>query len=421
MKKILFTLCVSCCSAVYSQNLNFSDSKFKALILSSTSTNEIAKDLTGNPIAIDANGDGEIQISEAQQVKILTVELPTFNSSLVPDGISDATQFTNVEELYIYHANSAILNYVNNDKIRKVKYVYNAAVMPSTIAYSFDNCFALQTLNEVITSPSILNSITAQTLTVKNCSQITPSTNVEGTLEELFIENCPIVNLEINTRSDFKKLSVPNMNALVSINFTSDDNFDTAYQGAELIANNCANLQQVTTAGSYYNNSMVYISSINVNGCTNLKKIKGLNYPSINLSGAGLINLEELDCAFYNRYGYTGSYGGTVTLGNVNSINLAGLPKLKKLLAYNQPITSINFTACPLFEEIDVVNSVCFMTTVDISNLTHLHTFDAYKGAPDDGTLPINLQQINAQNCTALLNLKISGNYDLKNLNLQNC
>lgn len=425
MKKILFTLCISCCSIAYSQNLNFADSQFKALILNSNSSNEIAKNLNGNFIAIDANGDGEIQISEAQEVKILTIKLPAFNSNLVPDSISDAIQFTNVEELYIYHANSAILNYVDNNKIKKVKYVHNAFAMPHTIAYSFNNCSALQVLNDVITSPTSSQFgpyITPQTLTVKNCSQIVGNVNVEGVLENLIIENSPIINLEINTGVEFHKLSVPSMNSLLSIKFTSGFNFNSAYQGTELIANNCTNLQEITTAGDYYNNSMVYISSINVNGCSNLKKIKGLNYQNIDFSGAGLINLEELDCAFYNRYGYTGSYGGTVTLGSVNSINLTGLPKLNKLWAYNQPISSdINFTVCPLLGEIDVVNSICFMTGVDVSNLAHLHTLKAFRGAPNDGALPVNLQQVNAQNCTELVNLKISGNYDLKNLNVQNC
>ncbi len=73
MKKLLLTLSVGCFSVVYSQNLNFSDVKFKALLLSSNTTNQIAKDFNGSSIAVDNNGDGEIQLSEAQQVKILNI------------------------------------------------------------------------------------------------------------------------------------------------------------------------------------------------------------------------------------------------------------------------------------------------------------------------------------------------------------
>lgn len=423
MKKILFTLLVSCCSVAYSQTISFSDGKFKALLLSSNASNDIAKDLSGNSIAIDANGDGEIQLLEAQQVKILTIQLPTFDSSLVPDAISDATQFTNVEELYIYHANAAVLSYINNNKIKKVKYRHTGEGTPNSIAYTFNNCSSVLDLNEVITSPigSAGPMIPAETLTIKNCPQIAGNVNVSGILAHLTIENCPITNLEINTGSDFQKLSVPNMSSLLSIKLVSGVNFNSGYQGAEIIANNCANLQEITTLGDVYNNSMVYISSINVNGCSNLQKIKGLNYANIDFSTAGLINLEELDCAFYNYYGYTGSYLGTVTLGQVNTVNLAGLPKLEKFLGYNQPLSTVNFIACPSLQEIDIVNSVCFMTNLNVNNLNNLHTLNAYRGATGDTSIPVNLQQITAQNCTSLVNLRISGNYDLKNLNLYNC
>ncbi|WP_165590506.1 T9SS type A sorting domain-containing protein [Chryseobacterium aquaticum] len=419
MKKILFTLCVSYCCAAYSQTLNFVDSKFKALILSSNTTNEIAKDLNGNPIAIDANNDGEIQLLEAQQVKILKVQLPTFATNLVPDSVSDATKFSNVEELYIYHAHSIILDYIDNSKIRKTKYIPTTDVTPSVISYSYNNCSSIQNLNDVITSP--FNSFFApnnpETLTLKNCTGVNVNQNIEGELKELYIENCPIINLAIKIGNNFTKLHVPNNNSLEKINFTTITFPLYTYLGTELIANNCENLQEITTAGDSNNNSMVFISSININGCTALKKLKGLNYPNINLSGAGLVNLEELDCAFYNP----SSSMGLVNLGNVNSINLSGLPKLKKLIAFNQPLNYANVNVCPLLQEINIVTSCQFLSNLDVSNLTALHTLLAFDNDSNNYNLPQNLQNINAQNCTALTTLEIWGNSDLKSLNLQNC
>ncbi|MCU7615795.1 T9SS type A sorting domain-containing protein [Chryseobacterium sp. PBS4-4] len=422
MKKILFAFCAVICSFAYSQTLSFTDPKFKTLILSSNSNNEIAKNATGNYIAVDTNGDGEVQVSEAQQVKILTIKLSVFNSNSVPDNINDATKFTNVEELYIYHANSIILDYTNNNKIRKTKYVPTGDVYPSVISYSFNNCLSLQNLNDVITSP--INSffpINAETLTVKNCSGVNINQNIEGRLKDLYIENCPIVNLGIIMGNDFRKLHVPNNNSLEKINFSTVIFPYYTYLETELVANNCENLQEITTAGDSSNNSMVFISSININGCSNLKKLKGINYQNINLSGAGLINLEELDCAFYNRYGYTASSMGNVVTGNVNTLNLAGLPKLKKLIAFNQPLNSANINVCPLLQEINIVTSCQYLSNLDVSNLTALHTLLAFDGASNDYTLPQNLQNINAQNCTALMTLEIWGNNDLKSLNLQNC
>jgi hypothetical protein len=56
---------------IQAQNANFPDPNFKARLLQSSASNTIAKDLSGNYIAIDANGDSEIQITEAAQVSEL--------------------------------------------------------------------------------------------------------------------------------------------------------------------------------------------------------------------------------------------------------------------------------------------------------------------------------------------------------------
>src|SRR6218665_1547270 len=56
------------------QNINFPDANFKAMLLSSSPNNEIAKNLIGNYFAIDADGDGEISKSEAENVSYLKIE-----------------------------------------------------------------------------------------------------------------------------------------------------------------------------------------------------------------------------------------------------------------------------------------------------------------------------------------------------------
>ncbi|CAG0894140.1 unnamed protein product [Cyprideis torosa] len=49
------------------QTIQFKDANFKAMLLKSSPDHFIAKDINGNYFAIDANGDGEIQIIEAEQ------------------------------------------------------------------------------------------------------------------------------------------------------------------------------------------------------------------------------------------------------------------------------------------------------------------------------------------------------------------
>lgn len=75
------------------------DSKFKALILNSSVGNGIAKDFNGNSIMVDSNGDGQIQLSEAQKVKVLNIKLsgiPLYNN--LPNSIADALLSPNMEE-----------------------------------------------------------------------------------------------------------------------------------------------------------------------------------------------------------------------------------------------------------------------------------------------------------------------------------
>lgn len=58
------------------QSISIPDANFKAKLLSSSSNNTVAKDLSGNYFKIDANDDGEIQQIEANQVGALEIIYP---------------------------------------------------------------------------------------------------------------------------------------------------------------------------------------------------------------------------------------------------------------------------------------------------------------------------------------------------------
>ncbi|WP_312390579.1 T9SS type A sorting domain-containing protein [Chryseobacterium sp.] len=448
MNKILLTISVSCFSLAYSQNLTFTDSKFKALALSSSPSNSIAKDFNGNYIAIDANNDGEIQLSEAQQVKVLTLQqdpnqkyidpngnpsdpnninISYYNNHL-PTGISDALLFPNIEELYFWDVKTANINFVNNSKIKKVQgrpiYFEISQANQTTAApinISFDNCPGIHNINDVIAYQSTMNPWIApeNSLTIKNCGITGDVIIDQAELMQMYIENSNINTLTFNSCKFLEKISVPNLTSLTKISVLGTSS--STGTGIELVANNCTNLQEISADTDHDNSTGTYFSSINVNGNTNLKKIKGLNAPSINLSTAGLINLEELDCSFYNELIYFTNSG--VYLGNVSSLNLSGLPKLKTLKAFNQPITNnVNFNTATALENIDITNSCGYMTTLNINNLSNLTTLKSNVLASYAyPTLHFDLQQINAKNCVALTDFQISGNHNLKSLDLQNC
>ncbi|NML70441.1 T9SS type A sorting domain-containing protein [Chryseobacterium sp. RP-3-3] len=430
MKKIILTLSVSCFSMAYSQNLNFADSKFKALILSSSTSNDIAKNISGNPIAVDTNGDGEIQVSEAQQVKILTIKKDgtvTYND--LPDTIDDATLFTNMEELYIYHTKSAVISFVGHTKIKKVLYTGTgefadgsgtSQVVP--VDFSFDNCSAVQDINEFASDINMMTPV-SKILRFKNCPQLTGNMIINSKdIKELYLENLNINTLTFNSCQFLGKISVPNLNTLtkVSVLGLPYSVGISINQNIELIANNCTNLQEIIADTDHYNTNGAYFSSVNLNGASNLKKIKGLNTATIDFSTTGLVNLEELDCSFYNRNTYSTTSG--VYFGDVTSLNLTGLPKLKILKAFNQKITNnVNFSTAQNLENIDITGSAGYMNWVNVNNLAHLHTLktDRFETSNTQGN--DELQKISAKNCTVLTNLIFRNNNHLKELDIQNC
>lgn len=70
---LLFTTIIS-----FAQIVNIPDANFKAKLLAASPSNTIAKNLTWNYFKIDANNDGEIQNSEAEQV----IDLDLSSSSI---------------------------------------------------------------------------------------------------------------------------------------------------------------------------------------------------------------------------------------------------------------------------------------------------------------------------------------------------
>jgi len=77
------------------QIVNIPDANFKATLLSASTTNFIAKDAAGQNIVIDANGDGEIQQSEALLVYDLEVEhLGPYSSIAGVEAFTNLTWFT---------------------------------------------------------------------------------------------------------------------------------------------------------------------------------------------------------------------------------------------------------------------------------------------------------------------------------------
>lgn len=97
----LYTLLFFCFAVFcHSQNVTFTDIEFKNYLVNAVPADSAAKDTAGNWVAVDTNGDGEIQISEALQIKFLRVIPPAMITSV--EGIksfstADSLELDNLE------------------------------------------------------------------------------------------------------------------------------------------------------------------------------------------------------------------------------------------------------------------------------------------------------------------------------------
>src|SRR5690606_18292445 len=100
-KFVFFLLLLAAVSQA--QNISFGDSVFKAKLLESSPTNQIAQDNMNNNIAIDADGDGEISYNEALAVYYLDVSNPYNSPGPFITDFSMIQHFVNLRSLKCAH------------------------------------------------------------------------------------------------------------------------------------------------------------------------------------------------------------------------------------------------------------------------------------------------------------------------------
>lgn len=104
MKKLYFLSVILCFySTSNAQVINFVNTNFKNIFLNSSSTIQNAKDLNGNWFSVDANHNGEIELTEALQVSYVNAGCVGCEGTIYQiNDLSDVVHFTNLRELFVY-------------------------------------------------------------------------------------------------------------------------------------------------------------------------------------------------------------------------------------------------------------------------------------------------------------------------------
>ncbi len=124
MKKKLSLLFLLIAVVASAQIVNIPDANFKAKLLSSSPSNTVAKDLSGNYFAIDANADGEIQQTEADAVGELQV-VESDSVICANTNIQGISSFTQIKKIKIDYAFPVVnpLTIANLQELQEIDFI----------------------------------------------------------------------------------------------------------------------------------------------------------------------------------------------------------------------------------------------------------------------------------------------------------
>ncbi|MCZ8197703.1 MAG: leucine-rich repeat domain-containing protein [Flavobacterium sp.] len=358
MKKFYFTLVTFLFLAVgNAQIVNIPDANFKARLLSASSSNTVAStqlpDSNGYATSyssIDTNNDGQIQVSEANEIKCLNITNGV-NSILNIVGVEN---FTNLISLKIYD-------------------IYELTNI---------NINSLSNLNFLVCSETSISNIDISGLT--NLQILDCSSNQY--LTSLFVNN--LINLRV---LDFSGNQISSINLSNLINLTTLDcsynqltNLDVSGL-VNLTTFNCRNNQLASLDISDLINlpeiicSYNQLTSLNVSGLTNLKAIFCSNSQLTNLDVSGLTSIEFIDVSNNQLI--------NLNINNLDNLDylscednqldelvLTNLPNLEYVHSQNNLLTSIDLIGLPKLYFLNC--SYNQLASIDVTELPNLNTLN---------------------------------------------
>jgi hypothetical protein len=246
MKKLYFLLLALLSLTANAQVITIPDANFKTKLLQSDTNNYIAKNLIGNYFKIDANSNGQIEVSEAQNVSYIDV--------------------------YRYYNDPYIANLMGLSSFPNLKFLRCSNHSITNINFS-----GLSNLEELYCDNNLLTSINlANYPNVKNfdCG--------DNQLTSLSLINLPNLELLYCYSNQLTGLNLSNLPTLKILDCNSNP-FNTL----DLSNNN---------ALTYLGCSQLGLTSLNVSNLLNLEHLICLNNQLTQLDISGLTMLRDLQC-----------------------------------------------------------------------------------------------------------------------------
>lgn len=340
------------------QTINFPDPNLKARLLEAAPTNYIAQNSNLAYIKIDSNNDGEIQVSEALQVRRLNIDNQTYYYGTTPynsyitslDGISN---FQNLISLNCSYNHLTTIN-LNLPQLENFDCSYNQ----------------LPTLN--------LNGI-SNNLKYLSCSyNLLPSINVNSitSLEWLFCSNNYLTSLNINNLVHLTSLDCSN-NLIGTLDLSPFPNLQVLLCSNTGLSSLDVTGQNLITLFCDGNAFQV----LDLSNQTALKSLRCHNNQLTILDVSNSVLMENLIC-FENQIGVlnVSNMPNLVNLNcdsnNIQVLDLDNKIHLNSVYCSNNLLTTLSISNANLLNQIACANNL--LQTLNINNNAIENTVEFY-------------------------------------------
>ncbi|KMQ60255.1 hypothetical protein ACM46_18780 [Chryseobacterium angstadtii] len=310
MKNFYFFVLFLAQLPVTAQIVNIPDPQFKALLLSGNTSNHVTQNMANSWTNIDTNNDGEIQLSEAANIKSINIYSYTSGTFIQLSSIVGIKSFTNLQNLDI----SDTQNLLSVD----------VSGMPALRSATFNN-------NINMTSANFAGCLLLENIGVRKANIV-----------NLDVSNLPKMNILDCTGGKVQTINYSGSTTMKSL--LCSDNKISSINLSPL-----ADLQTLNISGNL-------LTTLNV---SNLTKLENLTCSANQLTSINLQNTPKLKSleASYN---------------NLSTLSIPQSPLLNYIRAINNQFTSINLSTVPLLQVAALNNNQ--LTTLDISQNTILNS-----------------------------------------------
>jgi len=238
------------------QNISFEDANFKALLLSASPSNGIARDASGYAVAIDTNNDGEISYEEVLNV----YRLGSFDSPFMADIVSmkeiqyftnltslsgvlpsleslDLSKNINLQTMEVDNTQIETLDLSKNINLKNLSLRGNPNLKTIDISENVNltglDLSIVNSINSGIETLDVSKNINLTSLNLTGCTKIgTLDVSKNINLQYLFLDNTNIETLDVSKNISLQNLELGYNNKIETLDVSKNINLSWLYLGS---------------------------------------------------------------------------------------------------------------------------------------------------------------------------------------------